>query len=196
MVAPSKIFNSDNCIQSTRLVGYSTTVCTYKDCNDSIFQFIPCALRKNVSEATSVARFLWLQQSCNFLACFARLVLSWNQVDHEESQAGQRSWAVLGITKGQPILCYRKGSATPSSAQKIGTWSTICHNYPAVGIAPPYLILRRCTCIAADCHSCYDLQTVAVLYMRVMLAHELELSVTKQQVGKLFSVMYTSLRVR
>ena len=39
----------------------------------------------------------------------------------------------------QPILCYCKGSATPSSVWKIGTWSTICRNYPTVGIAPPYL---------------------------------------------------------
>ena len=59
--------NSDNCIQSTRLVGYSTTVRAYEDCKDSICQFIPCALCKNLSEATSVARLLWFQQSWNFL---------------------------------------------------------------------------------------------------------------------------------
>ena len=36
-------------------------------------------------------------------------------------------------------LSYRKGSAAPSSVQKIGTRSTICRNYPTVVLAPPYL---------------------------------------------------------
>ena len=78
--------NSDNCIQSTRLVGYSTMVRAYEDCKDGICQFIPCALCKNVSEATSVVCFLWFQQSCKFLACFARLALSRNLADHEEDK--------------------------------------------------------------------------------------------------------------
>ena len=78
--------NSNNCIQSMHLVGYSTTVCAYEDCKDSICLFIPCALCKNVSETTSVVRFLWFQQSCKLLACFARLVLSWNRADHEENK--------------------------------------------------------------------------------------------------------------
>ena len=44
------------------------------------------------------------------------------------------------MSNGQRILCYRKGSATPFGVRKIGAQSTICRNYPAVGIAPPYLI--------------------------------------------------------
>ena len=44
------------------------------------------------------------------------------------------------MSKAQPILCYRKGSATSFSVRKIGVPNTICRNYPAVGIAPPYLM--------------------------------------------------------
>ena len=70
------LYLPDNCIQSTCLISYSTTVCAYEDCKDSICQFIPCALCKNVSEATSVVHFLWFQQSCKLLACFACLLPS------------------------------------------------------------------------------------------------------------------------
>ena len=118
--------NSNNCIQSTRLVGYSTTVRAYEDCKDSICQFVPCALCKNVSEA-----------SCKFIACFACLVLSWNLTDHEEDKQVSDHGLCSAKTKGQPILCYCEGSATSFSVQKIGTRSTICHNHPVVGIAPP-----------------------------------------------------------
>ena len=62
--------NSNNCIQCTRSIGYSTTVRAYEDCEDSICQLIPCTLCKNVSEAMLVVCFLWFQQSCRFLACF------------------------------------------------------------------------------------------------------------------------------
>ena len=78
--------NSDNCIQSTHLIGYLTMVHTYEDCKDSVCQFIPCTVCKNVSETTLVVCFLWFQQSCKFLACFACLVLSWNRADHEEDK--------------------------------------------------------------------------------------------------------------
>lgn len=79
-------------------------------------------------------KLLWLQQSCKFLACFMHLVLSWNWW---RRQTGQQSWVVLGMSKGEPILCYHKGSATPFSVIIMGARSTICRT---VGIAPPYLL--------------------------------------------------------
>ena len=87
--------NSNNCIQSTPLIGYSNTVRTYADYKDSICQFIPCTLCKNVSEPTLVVRFLWFQQSCKFIACicFMCLVLLWNRADHEEDkQVSNHGW--------------------------------------------------------------------------------------------------------
>ena len=58
-------------------------------------------------------------------------------------------------SKVQPILCYRNGSVTPSSVRKIGTRCTICHNYPAVGIAPHYLIMHnKHGCFIPLAHAC------------------------------------------
>ena len=108
--------NSNNCIQGTRLTGYSTTVRSYEDCKDSICQFIPCILCKNVNEATLVVCFLWFQQSCKFLACFVHLILLWNRADHEEDKqvsndgqcwACQRANLSYAITKVQiPPLMF------------------------------------------------------------------------------------------
>ena len=47
------------------------------------------------------------------------------------------AWHDQGPT--YPMLSQRFYYPPPSSVQKIGTLSTICHNYPAVGIALPYL---------------------------------------------------------
>ena len=61
MVAPSKnllMGQFRQLQQSMHFISYSTMVCTYEDCEDSMCQFIPCTLCKNVSEATLVVRLL------------------------------------------------------------------------------------------------------------------------------------------
>ena len=116
-------------------------VCAYEDCEDSVCQLIPCTLCKNM-------KLFQCQAFCDFSnpANFQHALCT--QYFREIKQtmkkiAGQRSWAVLGISKGQPVLCYHKCLATPFSVRKIGTQSTICRNYPAVRIAPPYIMCQH-----------------------------------------------------
>ena len=89
----------------------------YKNGEDSIHQFIPCSHWKSVSETTLVVHFLIFQTSWKIFARFH--VLYFRKIKPAMNlQADQQLWLVLGMSQGQPILCYRKYLAAPSMLEK------------------------------------------------------------------------------